>query len=183
LRPDLSQPYYRRLRARFEALEPRHVVDADPGRAADGAGVRAVARAEPDSDAWVAVGFELPDELPWPPTDAEFGAAHSVRVDGSAGSLRDLLDLLARIRPRRVVIGCRASSRPDRGTERFLREVSALAGDCRLRLVGAASDDGAARANCQAWQAWLAGAELRGMTLSIVCDPTAAAATVTGGRA
>ena len=56
----------------------------------------------------------------------------------------------------RNTIGCRAAASPDRGTERFLREVMALCGECRLWLLGA-PDDSAARAR---WQAWLTDAGL-----------------------
>ena len=79
-----------------------------------------------------------------------------MRIDGSAGQRRELLDMLARVRPRRVRIGCRAASTPDRGTERFLREVMALCGECRLWLLGDPVD-AAARLR---WQAWLADAGL-----------------------
>ena len=60
------------------------------------------------------------------------------------------------MRPRRVLIGCRAASSPDRGTERFLRDVLALCGECRLWLLGTPPDP-AARLR---WQTWLADAGL-----------------------
>lgn len=153
LRPDLSEPYFQRLLARFEALAPRQIVDADPGRAAPGA--PAHLSAGDTTDTLVAIGFELPPEQAWPPV--ELALEHiqhmrSLRVDGSASQRRDLLDTLARVRPRRVLVGCRAASSPDRGTERFLREVMALCGECRLWLVGAQAD-AAARLR---WRDWLA---------------------------
>lgn len=150
LRPDLSLPYFHRLLARFDALEPRHIVDADPGRAPHGA----PSRPPPGdtSDTLVAIGFELPDELPWPPPALERAAARVLRVDGSAGARRELFDTLARIRPRRVLVGCHAASTPDRGTERFLRELMSLCGECRLWLLGIGTDKAAG----QRWLAWLA---------------------------
>lgn len=159
---DLSQPYYRRLLARFEAMAPRQIVDADPGPIAASAGAAHGALAQlpaAGSDQLVAVAFELPDEFPWPPPDAEFVHSRALRVDGSAGAQRELLDLLARTRPRQLLIGCRAAASPDRGTERFLRDVAALAGQCRLRLIGAAAEPGSAGADAPAhsrWQTWLA---------------------------
>ncbi len=149
LRPDLSQPYFQRLLARFDALAPRHIVDADPGSAPHGNPGR-LAPGE-TTDTLVAVGFELPEELRWPPPALEAAHAQVLRTDGSARSRRELLDRLARIRPRRLLVGCHAASTPDRGTERFLRELMSHCGECRLWLLG--TSDEAAR---QRWLAWLA---------------------------
>lgn len=154
LQPDLSEPYFQRLLARFEALAPRQIIDADPGRIAPGRPAHPAAG--DTADTLVAIGFELPPEQDWPPAALDSAALRTLRIDGSAAERRELLDLLARIRPRRAVIGCRAAASPDRGTERFLREVMALCGECRLWLLGA-PDDLAARSR---WQAWLAEAGL-----------------------
>jgi hypothetical protein len=154
LQPDLSEPYFQRLLARFEALAPRQIVDADPGRIAHGRPAHLAAG--DTADTLVAIGFELPPEQDWPPAALDAAAMRALRIDGSAAQRRELLDTLAHIRPRRAVIGCRAAASPDRGTERFLREVMALCGECRLWLLGAPGD-AAARAR---WQAWLADAGL-----------------------
>lgn len=150
LQPDLSQPCYRALLARFEALAPRSIVDADhgapPRSAASGLAL------DSTTDELLAVGFELPDETPWPPEALQGTGARMLRIDGSAGARRDLLDTLAHEHPRRVLIVCRAASSPDRGTERFVREVIALCGECRLWLHGAGADAAA----LARWQAWLA---------------------------
>ncbi|MDM0011937.1 DUF2868 domain-containing protein [Variovorax sp. J22P168] len=152
--PDLSEPGFQRLLARFAALEPRRIVDADPGRMPPGPGQPLA----PDgsTDTLFAIGFELPPELPWPP--ARLQAGQTLRVDGSAAQRRELLDTLARVRPRRAVIGCRAASSPDRGTERFVREVAALSVDCRLWLVGDGDDgtdpDGVSPERREAWLRW-----------------------------
>jgi hypothetical protein len=160
LQPDLSAPYYRKLAARFEALEPRRIVDADPGSPARAA---ASSLASGTGDERLAIGFELPDELPWPPPGLAAEKLRALRIDGSAASRRSLLDTLAQARPQRVWIGCRAASSPDRGTERFLREVMAASGDCRLWLVGAEAEAEAKALHSperQRWQAWLADAGL-----------------------
>ena len=154
LQPDLSEPCFQRLLARFEALAPRQIVDADPGRIAPGRPAHPAAG--DTADTLVAIGFELPPEQDWPPAALDSAGLRALRIDGSAAERRELLDTLARIRPRRAVIGCRAAASPDRGTERFLREVMALCGECRLWLLGA-PDDLAARSR---WQAWLAEAGL-----------------------
>jgi hypothetical protein len=165
LQPDLSQPYYRKLLARFDTLAPPHVVDADPGHLPHFA-PHALAAGD-TTDSLMAVGFELPDELPWPPAALDMRGAQAMRIDGSARARRELLDTLARVRPRRVLVGCHAASSPDRGTERFLREVISLSGECRLWLFGAATDDTAR----QRWHAWLADAGLDGLHAGDALEP------------
>jgi hypothetical protein len=159
LAPDLSQPYHRRLLARFEAMAPRQIVDADAGRLPHAAALGLAAGET--TDTLMAIGFELPDELPWPPPGLDAAAAQVLRIDGSAGARRDLLDTLARVRPRRVLVGCNAASSPDRGTERFLREVAALSSECRLWLV-----DGQVQETRERWHAWLTAAGLERIAAS-----------------
>ncbi|MDB5733132.1 MAG: hypothetical protein JWQ03_3027, partial [Variovorax sp.] len=77
LRPDLAEPYYRKLLARFEAMEPTIIVDADPGMASCRPAPDGLAAAD-TTEAPVVVGFELPPEWPWPPT-APPASAHLVR--------------------------------------------------------------------------------------------------------
>ncbi|CAN5522378.1 DUF2868 domain-containing protein [soil metagenome] len=170
LRPDLATPYYRRLAARFDAMAPARIVDADPGRVPTA--VPPGLPPEGTQDLLVAVGFELPGEANWPPpmlaswATAASASVHLQRVDGSAAERRALLDRLANWRPRRVLVACRAASSPDRGTERFLRDVLALCGECRLWLLD--TDDAGTRPSTaaaeaasqhgqalQVWHAWL----------------------------
>ncbi|WP_345537468.1 DUF2868 domain-containing protein [Variovorax defluvii] len=165
LGPDLSQPYYRRLLARFEALAPRQIVDADPGSLRPDVPAR-VAAGE-TRDAMLAIGYELPDEIPWPPAAVDAAGARSLRVDGSAGARRDALDALARLRPQRLLVACHASTSPDRGTERFLRELASLSSECRLWLLGDASQEARNR-----WRAWLAETRLSRFE---ACDEAAGA--------
>ncbi|OUM02871.1 DUF2868 domain-containing protein [Variovorax sp. JS1663] len=150
LGPELSQPYHRRLLARFEALAPRQIVDADPGSPRHGA--PAGPAAGETRDMLLAIGFELPEELPWPPAALDAAGARTLRVDGSAGARREALDLLAQLRPRRLLVGCNAATSPDRGTERFLRELASLSSECRLWLLGS----GASQEARDRWHAWLA---------------------------
>jgi hypothetical protein len=165
LRPDLSQPCYRKLLARFDALAPPSIVDADPGQQPQQV-PRSLAAGE-TNDTLMAVGFELPDELPWPPAALEMRGAQAMRIDGSATARRELFDTLARLHPRRVLIGCHAASSPDRGTERFLREVMSLSGECRLWVFGVATDDSAR----QRWHAWLADAGLDRLQAGDALEP------------
>lgn len=147
LQPDLGLPYYRKLSARFEALASANIVDADGGvmqpRAPDGlSGADA-------TDAVMVVGFELPPETPWPPEALPAVVTQRLRIDGSAQQRRQLLDTVARVRPRALLIACHAASSPDRGTERLLRELLAHCGECRLWLVGGTTSGN------QRWCRWL----------------------------
>jgi hypothetical protein len=155
LRPDWSEPYYRKLTARFAALAPPAIVDADPGRA-PGTAPASLAPSELQ-DALFAIGFELPSDTEWPPEGLP--AAQVQRIDGSASARRALLDRLAQVRPRAVLLVCHAASSPDRGTERFLREVLAHCGECRLWPAHAAKDAPNTRAS-QRWIDWLQGTGL-----------------------
>lgn len=161
LQPSLEAPYYRQLAARFDAMAPAAIVDADPGA------VHAPAppRASGTGDALMVAAFELPTEQPWPPADLPAHAAPVLRIDGSAADRRRLLDTTAGLRPRALLLACRAAASPDRGTERLLRELLAHCGDCRLWLLadpdtpaaaGDTTEDAAGDAAVARWQRWLA---------------------------
>ncbi|KQW54115.1 DUF2868 domain-containing protein [Variovorax sp. Root411] len=149
LQPDWSEPYYRKLVARFEAMAPAAIVDADPGRTRG-----ALPTGLPASelhDALFVVGFELPPDMPWPPAALPAGmATQAQRIDGSAPARRTLLDQLAHVHPRTVLLVCHAASSPDRGTERFLRELLAHCGECRIWLA-----DAPHAGATQRWLDWL----------------------------
>jgi hypothetical protein len=148
LQPDWNEPYYRKLLARFAALAPAAIVDADPGRTR-GATPAGLSPAELQDGLFV-IGFELPPDMAWPPVGLPADATQVLRIDGSAPARRTLLDQLAQARPRAVLLVCHAASSPDRGTERFLREVLAHCGECRLWLADATGDGPAGR-----WIDWL----------------------------
>jgi hypothetical protein len=153
LQPDWSEPYYRKLAARFAALAPPSIVDADPGRA-PGIAPSGLAPSQLRDTLFV-VGFELPSDSPWPPEGLRASAATEMqRIDGSAPARRALLDRLAEARPRAVLLVCHAASSPDRGTERFLRDLLAHCGECRLWLTDAAKDAVDVDAS-QRWIDWL----------------------------
>ncbi|MGJ7568161.1 DUF2868 domain-containing protein [Variovorax sp. GB1R11] len=173
LQPDWREPYYRQLLARFAAMAPAAIVDADPGRT-QGATPAGLSDSQLH-DLLFVVGFELPPDTPWPPPALPATEAAQVqRIDGSATSRRALLDQLARVRPRTVLLVCHAASSPDRGTERFLREVLAHCGECRLWLADAPNADATQR-----WLDWLQGTGLQriaaGDSLATALRPTAAA--------
>ena len=153
LQPDLDAPYHRRLAARFAAMAPAAVVDADPGLSRS----PLPPAATDTTDALLIVGYELPPEHPWPPAVAWPPAATVLRTDGSAEARGQLLDTAARLRPRWLLLACRAAASPDRGTERLLRELLVHCGECRLWLMPEAegAEPSAAPAGAR-WRQWLA---------------------------
>jgi hypothetical protein len=160
LQPDWHEPYYRKLLARFAAMAPAAIVDADPGRLRGA--MPASLPASQLRDTLFVVGFELPPDMPWPPAALPADlAAQAQRIDGSAPARRALLDQLAQARPRTVLLVCHAASSPDRGTERFLREVLMHCGECRLWLADAPST-----AAAQRWLDWLQDTGLERITAS-----------------
>jgi len=154
LQPDWSEPYYRKLKARFAALAPPAIVDADPGRAP---GIAPDGLAPSDlRDTLFVVGFELPPDAPWPPQGLHANATTEMqRIDGSALARRALLDRMAEARPRAVLLVCHAASSPDRGTERFLRDLLAHCGECRLWLATSADTSAKSAADAGASQRWI----------------------------
>lgn len=154
LAPDFGAPYYRRLFVRLDALAPPAVVDAE-GRAFDGR-PPAAASSGPTSGRLAVIGFELPPECDWPPPGLP-AAALVQRIAGSAAEREGVLDALARERPRTLVLACHGASSPDRGTERFVRELLPHCGECRLWLAGPAAP---AEARLARWRDWLRAAGL-----------------------
>ncbi len=163
LRPDVQAPYYRQILQRIAALQPAScIVDADPGRQPS-AMQAASLPAEATSDAQIAIGFELAPNHTWPPS----AWPEDVPVwscDGSATSRAQVLARLAETRPRRVLLVCDAAASPDRGTERFVREVLARCGGVGLYLSRTVEDSGAQNGSvtatspaplAQRWQTWL----------------------------
>lgn len=144
--PDFSDPYYRKLTARFAALAPPVVIDADGGHPVPATPLRLLPGDTQDL-LWV-VGFELADDIDWPPSGLPAAPAEVFRVDGSAGQRSQLLDRLVCERPARLLLACQARSSPDRGTQRLLGEVQSRCGECRIWLMGA--DVSPAR-----WTEWL----------------------------
>jgi hypothetical protein len=159
LAPDLSDPYYQRLAARFQALAPPDIIDADPGVPPSEVRTGRVS-AEPRAvgGAIVVAAFELAADQPWPPAGLPQGTRVLPNADGSARSRRELLDAVAGLRPSMLVLAVRAASSPDRGAARLLRELLAHGGACRLWLMPDATDaiDSSDRADRRArWRRWL----------------------------
>ncbi|WP_225785123.1 DUF2868 domain-containing protein [Xenophilus sp. Marseille-Q4582] len=161
LRPDLALPYYRQLIARLDALAPATVVDADTVRH-DWDLARHSLAAETRAG-WAVVGFELPPEQPWPPQPLPAPLHLVAHIAGTAAERQQLLQQLAELRPRLLLLAVSAASSPDRGTERFLRELLPVCGECRLWLSAPPAADtpegaqaAAEPAGAARWRRWLA---------------------------
>ena len=158
---DLSDPYYQRLMARLQALEPALVTDAEqPGAALVRA--RSAARGA-FAQARAVVGFELAGHLPWPPPGLGLDADYIVRIAGSMDEQAQVQERLAVLRPRTLLVVCDAAASPDRGTARFLREAALSAQRCALVLSAASGGDGSemrTQAGVRRWRDWMQGAGL-----------------------
>jgi hypothetical protein len=154
---DLADPAVRRLLARFEAMEPAHVIDVE--HAVD-APTRTPVRSGPETaDRWL-LGFELPPESPWPIESAKPLASDVLarRIEGTQQERAAVLQDLSAAPPHKLLIACHAPSSPDRGTERFVREACGLAGSCALLLLGARQE-----ADLDRWRDWLQRTALAGV--------------------
>ena len=158
---DLSDPYYQRLLARLQALEPALVTDAEqPGAALMRA--RSAARGV-FTQARAVVGFELAGHLPWPPLGLGPDADYTVRIAGSMDEQAQAQERLAVLRPGALLVVCDAAASPDRGTARFLREAALSAQRCALVLSAASGGDGddmLMQAGVRRWRDWMQGAGL-----------------------
>ncbi|MGP1630507.1 MAG: DUF2868 domain-containing protein [Giesbergeria sp.] len=149
----LNDPYYQQLLARLQALEPAQVSDAERSGAKFSMPPMALGSYTPG----VAVlGFELPENAPWPPAALAEGAALLIRIDGSMAEQNEVYRQLATLRPEALLVLCDAAASPDRGTARFLREAGASARRCVLVLCAppnGATDETATGA--ERWRAWM----------------------------
>jgi hypothetical protein len=158
---DTSDPYFRQLATRFASMVAATVVDAE--------------HAPPPSDSQlfrdrapgqvprvVLIGFELPDGLPWPTPDLATVADQVHTISGTMSERLSLLTTLAAAPGVDALIVCSAASSPDRGAERFLRQVCAEATGCALLPLG--GDGAGANNKPQRWADWLAATDLQAVT-------------------
>ncbi|MEJ3959542.1 DUF2868 domain-containing protein [Brachymonas sp. G13] len=159
LQVDLSDPYVRRLLARFEALDPPPEV-IDPERAAPLQSSRythdpAAAPGEP-----ALIGFELPPDWSWSPASLQpDDRCWQQNLSGSSEERAALLQKVQELHPARLLVAVWAGSSPDRGTARLLRDLQAASGaTLALWLQGPQATDAQAQ---QRWQQWLQASELQ----------------------
>ena len=155
---DTSDPYFSQLLARFAALQASRVVDAERAALQGPAALTTLAPGAAGR-ALAVVGFELPQDQDWPPPALAPAAALIERIAGTLDERRSVLDALAQLRPRALVLVCNAAATPDRGTERVLREACSHAGPCGLWLADPPAGRGLP--NRERWRNWLDAAGLQ----------------------
>ncbi|QHE85723.1 DUF2868 domain-containing protein [Hydrogenophaga sp. BPS33] len=156
---DTRDPYFRQLATRFASMAKASVVDAEHAPPSDHAPLfhpRTPGQTPPT----VLIGFELPDNLPWPPQALAERADHVHTIRGSMGERLGLLTALAAAPGMRALVVCSAAASPDRGTARFLRQVCAEAVDCALLPLGIETV-GTMDNKPQRWAHWLADSDLQ----------------------
>lgn len=158
---DTREPYFRQLVARLAAMTPAPVVDAEHA-APRPASPSFHARAPGQGAHTVLITFELPDEFAGPPPEllALADQAHTVR--GSMGERLALLGALTAAPGADALVLCSAAASPDRGAERFLRQIAEQTARCALlplSLEAAGSDN-----KPQRWADWLSASELSAVT-------------------
>lgn len=158
---DTRDPDFRRLVARFAAMAPAPVVDSEhavPRPAGQGFRTRSPgqgARA-------VLIAFELPDELGGLPIDLVALADHSHTIRGSMTERLALLGALAAAPGADALVLCSAAASPDRGAERFLRQICEQTAGCALLPL--ALDAAGADNKPQRWADWLVASGLSAVT-------------------
>ncbi|AOW14645.1 hypothetical protein LPB72_05290 [Hydrogenophaga crassostreae] len=158
---DTRDPYFRQLAARFSAMAPATVVDEEhaaprePGRL-----FRALVPGQPVPR--VMIGFELSSELDWPPTALAGVADQTHAITGTMTERLQLLTALASAPPAKALILCSAATSPDRGAERFLRQVCAEVASCALLPVASRDPQ---NDKPERWAAWLAATGLKAVAL------------------
>ena len=146
---DTSEPYFRQLLARFDALQPSRISDVE--RVQPNAVLTPALPTGAYQPVLAVVGFELAQTPDWPPQPL---ADQAVLVECIAGSIEErsaVLAALAQLRPQALVLVCDAAATPDRGTERFLRDACRHAEHCALWLVSPSPSD----VSPQRWHDWL----------------------------
>lgn len=168
---DTADPYFSQLLARLDALQASRVVDAERAALSGPAALTTLAQGAAGT-ALAVLGFELPQGQDWPPEALAPTASLVERIAGTLDERRSVLDALAQLRPRALVLVCNAAATPDRGTERFLREACGHAGHCALWLADPPAGRG--QPNRERWRSWLDAAGLQ--AIATFAQPTDALA-------
>ena len=158
---DTREPYFRQLATRFASMASAAVVDAEHAGPRDQAPLfrpRVSGQAAPV----VLIGFELPDGLPWPPQALSPLADQVHTISGTMSERLGLLTALAALPGARTLVVCSAAASPDRGAERFLRQVCSEAVDCALLPLGDASATDTNKP--QRWADWLSASDLQAVS-------------------
>ena len=158
---DTRDPYFRQLLARFAAMTPAPVVDTEHA-APRPASPSGRARAPGQGASTVLIAFELPDEFAGPPADWLALADHAHTIRGSMSERLALLGALTAAPGADALVLCSAVASPDRGAERFLRQIAEQTASCALLplSIHAAGTDN----KPQRWADWLTDSGLTAVT-------------------
>lgn len=140
---DLEQPHYVRLLQRIDAqLKPdTQIVDPAPDHAQDLSVMQTLPSGLRDhrtSVSGLIVGFELHDDVAWPPAELPTGVLAEANLS-SLAEREALLRRVARTQPERLVVACDARSGLDRGTLHYLDEVARHSGALGILLLNQAT--------------------------------------------
>lgn len=137
---DMRDPYFRQLLTRFQGMDPPQVVDAERAslRATGPQAFRL--RAPGEKVSRVLIGYELPPELTWPPAALSQHAEDEHALAGSMAERLQLLTTLAAAPAVDALFACAAAASPDRGAERFLRQLCSHTHRCALLPLGSGPD-------------------------------------------
>lgn len=158
---DLSDPYFRQLITRFQGMDPPQVVDAEqaPPRVAGPQKFRL--RSPGEATGSVLIGYELPPEMVWPPEELVQHADNAHAVAGSMPERLQLLTALASAPAVDALFVCAAAASPDRGAERFLRQLCTHTHRCALLPLGSGLGGALNEADKPGrWSEWLKASEL-----------------------
>lgn len=156
LKLDTSDAYFRKLLNRFEEMRGSTIVD--PERRPEGQPYeQSIVLKQAPSGPSMVVGFELSPDLPWPPAGLEGSPALTLRILGSSAERCMVLDLAAREAPGKVLLVCDGATSPDRGTERFIRDMTAGGSSLALLLI---RPDNMRETNPGRWMDWLKASSL-----------------------
>lgn len=174
--PDMIDANVRSIIARLDALEPPPEVIDPEWRLVGPEAASSTALSEARG-AFVLIGFELPPEITWPPSGLPSPAV-TLEVSGSGPERQAAISQLLATRPGSLVVSVHAASSPDRGTARFLREVSTFAVRTALLLLSA--DIEVTASARRRWQDWLTSEKLA--TLTLVDEAAVASAWIASPR-
>jgi hypothetical protein len=177
---DMNDPYFRQLLTRFHAMDPPQVVDAEHAPPQVRGPQTFRARASEEAVGRVLIGFELPAEMVWPPAAlvSQVDAVHTVA--GTMSERLQLLTTLASAPAGDAVFVCAASASPDRGAERFLRQLCSHTHRCALLPLGRGPGGEMTEGDKPGrWSDWLKASELSAVYF---CATTADAANWLGSN-
>jgi hypothetical protein len=133
LRVDMTQPGYAALRGRLQP--PAESLSPEGASAPPGALDTAAASVPPlTGDRPVLAGLELPADIAWPPNEVP----PTVQVAGNLDSREQrnaLLDALAAMPARRLLLACDVRQTPDRGTMALIADLCGKAVHMRIWLT------------------------------------------------